>query len=141
LSLIEQNPQLTISQLCYLLYEMIGKTQLGSEIISSGYVVASQQVLEQLKAKYQEGEPQDERLRMIVKNVRRRLYDSLNVMISAKVLRKVAKNRLEVVDRTRAAAEGGGEGAEDELVRRLKEQLELRKAEIRSKASVREFLT
>lgn len=140
LSLIGQNPQLTIPQLCNLLYEMIGRTQLGADIISSGYALPSPDLLEQLKLKYQEGEPQDERLRMVVKNVRRRLYDSLNVMISAKVLRKVAKNRLEVVDGSRGAGEGGAEEGEDEVVRRLKEQLELRKAEVSSKTSVREFL-
>lgn len=44
--------------------------------------------------KYAEENIVDEDLRLLVRNVRRRLYDALNVMISAGIVAKTSKNHL-----------------------------------------------
>ena len=46
--------------------------------------------------KYTEDNITDDDLRLLVRNVRRRLYDALNVMISAGIVHKGSKNHLRI---------------------------------------------
>lgn len=84
--LIDNHGELTIKDLSYFLYELVCSTQLGNTL-ANGHKARKLEV-EALREKYS-----DEKMccNFTIKNVRRRLYDVLNVMIAAGIIIKSKK--------------------------------------------------
>ena len=87
-SILASNPNITVKTLSLMMFEIMTHTNIGLEIIESDYPVLSRQTLNYLNQRYKSDQAFSEKTQYVIKNTKRRLYDAVNVLLAASIIRK-----------------------------------------------------
>lgn len=76
----------------------MGHTKFGLEVIETNYPEFESETILELTEKYKDDKIVDSNMKNVVRNVRRRLYDALNVMLSTQIIRKLRNSTFKIAN-------------------------------------------
>jgi hypothetical protein len=76
----------------------MGHTKFGLEVIETNYPEFEPETILELTEKYKDDKIVDSNMKNVVRNVRRRLYDALNVMLSTQIIRKLRNSTFKIAN-------------------------------------------
>lgn len=76
----------------------MGHTEFGLEVIETNYPEFEPETILELTEKYKDDKIVDSTMKNVIRNVRRRLYDALNVMLSTQIIRKMRNSTFKIAN-------------------------------------------
>lgn len=76
----------------------MGHTKFGLEVIEANYPEFEPETILELTDKYKDDKIVDSNMKNVIRNVRRRLYDALNVMLSTQIIRKLRNSTFKIAN-------------------------------------------